>query len=105
MATATVHIENVGGFAGQARCFAVDPPVHGSSYITICLTPSFGEVVKPEVAVFPATETGACAEPSLMRRAGGFVLHDEPDSPERVEGAYWLALQLLGGYQLELQDA
>ncbi|RJO74184.1 hypothetical protein D5S18_18700 [Nocardia panacis] len=68
--------------------------------MTVCVTPGFGDVVKPEASVFPATETGACAETSLQRRGGSFVLHAEADSAERLEGAYWMALQLLGGYQI-----
>ncbi|MGV9818435.1 hypothetical protein [Nocardia xishanensis] len=100
MATATVHMDAVGGYAGVARCFHLDPPFDGHEYVTVSVTPEFGGVVRPEVAVFPAVETGACAELSLMRRPGSFVLHDNPDTPERIDGAYWLSLQLLGGYEI-----
>jgi hypothetical protein len=100
MATATVHIESVGGFAGPARCFKVDPPFMGSDYVTIWAQTGFGEHTLPEACVVPATETGACAERSLKRRPGSFVLHDDPDTPERVDGAYWMALLMLGGYEI-----
>ena len=105
MATATVHIAEVGGYAGSARCFAIDPPYEGHNYVTICAVPGFGNVVRPKADIFPADSTGACAERSLMARGGSFTLHNEPDTPERLEGAYWLALQLLGGYQISVQDA
>ena len=100
MATATVQVESVGGYAAQARCFALDPPYDGYPYVTICVAPSFGETVKPRCDIYPGTPSGACAERSLMARGGSFTLHDEPNTPERLEGAYWLALMMLGGYQV-----
>lgn len=100
MPTAVVHIAEVGGFAGPARCFAVDPPYEGSQYVTVWVQPSFGEFQLPEVAVIPATETGASSEPSLKRRPGSFILHDNPDTPERINGAFWMALLMLGGYDI-----
>ncbi|MBF6328720.1 hypothetical protein [Nocardia transvalensis] len=100
MPTATVHIESVDGYAGTARCFRIDPPFDNHTYVTVCLTPSYGDIVRPEAQVFLGTETGACAELSLTRRPGSFVLHHEPDTPDRIDGAYWTALQLLGGYQI-----
>ncbi|WP_029932501.1 hypothetical protein [Nocardia otitidiscaviarum] len=105
MATATVHIEQVGGYAGPARCFAIDPPFQGHSYVTAWVQPGFGDIQLPEVALVPATETGAAAENSLKRRPGSFVLHEPPDTPERIEGAYWLALLMLGGYEIASGDA
>ncbi|MGW2666117.1 hypothetical protein ACWCW7_34620 [Nocardia tengchongensis] len=107
MATATVQVAEVGGYAGTARCFKIDPPFEGHDYVTVVVIPRFGELVRPKVEVFPANETGACAELSrmLMARPGSFVLHDDPDTPQRIEGAYWLALQLLGGHTIEVQDA
>ena len=100
MATATVHIETVGGFPGPARCFKVDPPFAGSDYVTVWAQPRFGQHTEPEAGVIPATETGACAEQSVKRRAGSFVLHDNPDTPERFDGACWFALLAAGGYEI-----
>ncbi|WP_280317313.1 hypothetical protein [Nocardia wallacei] len=100
MPTATVHIESVDGFAGPARCFRVDPPYQGHDYVTVWAQRAFGIHQGPEVALVPATETGAAAGPTLMRRPGSFVLHDDPDTPERIDGAYWLALLMLGGYEV-----
>ena len=102
MATATVHIAEVSGYAGRARCFALDPPYEGHSYATVYVVPAFGSVTRPEVMTVPATETGACAEPSLMRRPGSYVLHNAVETDEQFDGACWFALQMLGqpGYQV-----
>lgn len=96
MATATVHIEDVGGFPGPARCFKVDPPYQGANFVTVWVQPSFGPHQEPEAGLVPATETGACVELSVKRRAGSFVLHDEPDTQERIDGAYWFSLVMAG---------
>lgn len=105
MATATVQVEEVEGFAGRARCFKIDPPYQGHSYVTVCLTEGYRKVVLPKAEVFPANETGACVERTLASRPGSFVLHDVPNTPETISGAYWLALLLLGGYEIQPQDA
>lgn len=98
MATASVHIVEVGGFPGPARCFKVDPPFDGHDYVTVWVQRSFGPHQLPEAGVVPAHESGACAERSVKRRPGSFTLHDDPDTPEKIDGAYWLALLMLGGY-------
>jgi len=107
MATATVHIAEVGGFAGRARCFAVDPPYEGHDYVTVWVQPGYGAVTRPEVATVPATETGAAAEMSLMRRPGSYVLHAAVETDEQFGGTCWLALQMLGqpGYNIVPVDA
>jgi hypothetical protein len=91
-----VHIDSVGGFPGPARCFKVDPPYHGADYVTVWAQPSFGKHQEPEVGLVPATETGACVELSVKRRAGSYVLPHEPDTQERIDGAHWLALVMAG---------
>lgn len=105
MATAALHVDEVGGYAGHARCYSIAPPFEGHAFVTVCVIPGYGKFVRPKAEVFPATDSGACAESTLMSRPGSFVLHDEPDSPERVEGAFSLALLLLGGYLVRPQDA
>lgn len=104
MATATVHIENLTGFAGLARCYEIDPPYRGHGYVTIVVTPSYGQVVGPRADIFPATASGSSAEPSLKARGGSCNLHDEPDTTDRIEGAFAYALLGLGGYLIEVQD-
>ncbi|AHH20872.1 hypothetical protein NONO_c60960 [Nocardia nova SH22a] len=99
MATATVHIDDVQGFPGPARCFKVDPPYHGADFVVVWAQPSFGRHQEPEAGLVPATETGACAERSVKKRGGSYVLHDEPDTQERIDGAHWLAL-IMAGYTL-----
>ncbi|WP_405490511.1 hypothetical protein [Nocardia sp. NBC_00511] len=105
MATATIQVAEVGGFVGRARCFEIDPPYETHSYVTICVTPALGGVVRPKADIFPATETGACAERSLMARAGSFVLHEEADTEQKLDDSYAWALMLLGGYAIQPQDA
>lgn len=100
MATATVQVAEVGGYSGPARCFKVDPPYLGAHYVTVWVQPAFGQHQLAEAAVVPATETGACAEQSLKRRPGSFVLHSNPGTAEEIDGAYWLALLMLGGYEI-----
>lgn len=100
MATATVHIDDVGGFAGRARCYTVDPPFEGHGYVTIWVQPGFTGHQRPEAVVVPATESGAPAEMSLMRRPGSYVLHDEASTDDQFAGACWLALLMLGGYEV-----
>lgn len=105
MPTATVHLDDVGGYAGRARCFAISPPYEDHNYVTVWVQPGFGNYMRPEAAAVPATETGAPAEMSLMRRPGSFVLHDEVQTDEQFVGACWLALQMLGGYTIAPTDA
>jgi hypothetical protein len=105
MGTATMHIAEVGGYAGRARCFAIDPPYEGHHYATVCVVPALGAVTRPEAMTFPAGETGACAELSLKRRPGSYVLHDTVQTDEQFDGACALALLMLGGYTIGPQDA
>lgn len=103
MATATVHIAEVGGYFGNARCFRIDPPraFDGSEheYVTVVIQPKVGSL-SPEVKVYPATETGACATRQLQRRTGSFTV----DEPVDIHGCHYLALQLLGGYTIAGPD-
>ncbi|MGW4325466.1 hypothetical protein ACWEKR_06195 [Nocardia sp. NPDC004573] len=103
MATATLHIDNVGGWAGPARCYRLDPPVRiagvDHEYVTVWLLEAQRHQ-NAEVNVVAAGETGASAYPSLHRRGGSYVLHEDPVTPEQIEGAFWLALLMLGGYEI-----
>jgi len=100
MATATVHLNNVGGYFGVARCFRLDPPrvISGTEceYVTVAVQPRIGQQ-SPEVRVYPATDDGTCITPQLHRRTGSFT----PDEPVDIDGCYWLALLMLGGYELD----
>lgn len=110
MPTATVYIESVEGFAGPARCFELDPPLRIGTiereYVTIWVQAGYGQYTKPEVCLVPATPSGAAAPvipgapPTLMRHPGSFVMHDEPDAPDKIDGAYAFALLMLGGYTI-----
>ncbi|MEU2013124.1 hypothetical protein [Nocardia sp. NPDC019302] len=101
-----MHIDDVGGYAGRARCFRVDPPYEGHEFVTICAQPAFGAHQLPEMVTYPATDTGAAAERSLKRRPGSFVIHEPADTDEKFDWQCWLALQMLGqpGYDLQASE-
>lgn len=103
MATAVVHVPEVGGFVGPARCFRIDPPRmfdgREHEFVTVMVQPRFGKQA-PEVKVYPADETGSPAQQQLMRRVGSFTV----DEPVDRDGCHYLALQLLGGYQIASPD-
>ncbi|WP_305779994.1 hypothetical protein [Nocardia nova] len=81
----------------------IDPPYDGNEYVTVCVTPAFGNAVRPEAMVFPATETGACALNSLVRQPGTHVLHTQADTDQQFADACAAALLILGqpGYVVE----
>jgi hypothetical protein len=95
-----MHIAEVAGFAGRARTFKISPQYEGHDYVTVWVQPGYGNHIRPEVVVVPATESGAAEEMSLMRRPGSYVLHDVVETDDQMAGACWLALQMLGGYQV-----
>ncbi|WP_282778330.1 MULTISPECIES: hypothetical protein [unclassified Nocardia] len=106
MATATLHIADLGGYAGPARCYRLDPvPVINGApapFVTIWVQRGYAHQM-PEVNVVPATSSGACATRSVMAAPGSFTLHFEPVTDEQIDGAHWLALQALGGYTVSGQ--
>lgn len=105
MATATVHIAEVGGCAGPARCYRLDPParLNGAEYdyVTIWVQPAYAHQ-NAEVVVVPADETGASAIRSLRPQGGSVTLHDDytPGDTVYEDGVRWLALRMLGDYQV-----
>ncbi|MEU3011043.1 hypothetical protein [Nocardia asteroides] len=114
MATATLHLDDVPGHVTPAKCWKLDPPVtiggQEHEYVCIWIKPSTKHQAA-EVVTVAATESGAVAparpgEPAtVQRRAGSYALHGDPDSADYEAGAHWLALQLLGGYDIRVQDA
>lgn len=104
MNTATVHIPSVDGYFGiAARCFHLDPPRmidgHTREYVTVVVQQRVGAQAA-EVKVYPSHPNGANVGLQLTRRVGSFTLDGDPD----IEGCYWLALQLLGGYTPEVDQ-
>ena len=101
-----MYLESVGGFAGPARCYAVDPPYQGHDYVTVWVQPPMGHQLA-EVCAVPAHESGAATGQSLMRRPGSTPLHEDyvPGDEVYEDGVRALALMLLGGYAIEPQDA
>jgi hypothetical protein len=104
MATATLHIGDVGGFPSTARCYRLDPPARiaggDHEFVTAWITAA-ARHQDAEINVIAAVETGASAHPSLQRRAGSYVLQENPETAEQIEGAFWLALLMLGGYEIQ----
>ncbi|WP_069166803.1 hypothetical protein [Nocardia altamirensis] len=102
MAHAALHVDNLGGYIGPARCYKLDPPIRldgiDCEYVTVWIQPRLPHQ-QAEVGVVAATVTGACATMSVMRQPGSFVLHGDPDNDDYLEGCYTMALGLLG-YQL-----
>lgn len=116
MATATVHLEDVGGHASPATVYKLDPPKRvgdaEAEYVTMWIDPptqwQAAEIVsiwsdERGAAIIPGASGQRC---SIIRRAGSFTLHDDYDGqPDYVRGAHQLALGLLGGYEIRVQDA
>lgn len=103
MATATFHADKVRTHSGPAKVWRLDPParIDGQEHEFVCIwIDSGGKHQSPEVVTVAATESGAAIGGSIRRRAGSFTLQGDPDSPEYVDGCHWLALQLLGGYEI-----
>lgn len=108
MAVATLHLADVGGFPGSARCWQLDPPaqVEGRTveYVTVYVQEGYAHQA-PEVCTVPALkDSGAVDGRSVRRIVGSFTLGGDPDSPEYVDGCHFLALQFLGGYNVTVPD-
>lgn len=106
MRTAKVHIPLIDGiYAGQARCYEVDPPLpdpdNGSprQYVTVIIQPGRAGHQLPEALVFAAEpQFGAPVGPSMMRLPGSGPLYFQPEYPEHG----WLyALMPLGVTRIE----
>lgn len=114
MATATVHLESVGGHASPATVYKLDPPKKvgdaEAEYVTMWIDPPTPHQAAEIVSVW-SNERGAAIIPgaagqrcSIIRRAGSFTLHDDyAGQPEYIRGAHFLALALLG-YGVRVQD-
>lgn len=106
MPTATLHIDNLVGYAGHTRCYRIDPPrAFGDEieheYVAISVSPPT-EWTDAEVVLIAATETGASAYPSIRRRIGSFTPDGDPfESPDHLEGCFVWALSSIGGYTAE----
>jgi len=103
MLTASLHIDNVGGYPGYARTYKLSEAKSfagiSTEYVTIWIQKGFA-YQDPEVGLIASTETGASAGTSVRRAPGSFVLHYMPETPEQIEGAFAYALMSLGVTQL-----
>lgn len=106
MPTARVHIDSVDGYAGVTRCYRLDPPARidgrDHEYVTISTTPRYATVAA-EARLYPSDEFGTPVGPTLAKRPGSFVLHDDyaPGDAAYEDGVRALALTLLGGYEVQ----
>lgn len=103
MATATLHIDNLGGWAGYTRTYKLDPPRYFGGqiceYVSICIIPGSAHC-DGEVMVVAATERGVSLDGTVRRRIGSFVLEGNPESPAYIEGCFAWALASIGGYEI-----
>lgn len=88
---------------GITRCYRLEPPKAFrdglvAEYAVVSVIEG-SDGAQPQVMVTPSDEYGAAVERSVMRRVGSVTLDGNPDTPEYLEGAFWLGLQLLGDYQ------
>ncbi|MFI6168855.1 hypothetical protein ACIBCN_18890 [Nocardia sp. NPDC051052] len=101
MPTATLHIADVGGFAGPARTYKLEPAVTIDGieirYVTLWIQKGYAHQL-PEIVLIPADEQGDSINLSLKRFPGSLVLRELPDTPEHMDGIYWSALKVLGDY-------
>lgn len=108
MATATLHLAEVGGFPGSARCWQLDPPAviagRPTEFVTVYVQEGFAHQFPETVTVRALPDSGAVDGQSVMRLPGSFVLPGDPDSPQYIDGCHFLALQFLGGYTVRVQD-
>lgn len=101
--TAVLVLPDVSNKAGIARCYRLEPPktFRGgvvAEYVVVSVIEG-SDGVDPQVMVTPSNEHGGSVDRSVMRRVGSVTLDGDPDTPEYLEGAFWLGLQLLGDYQ------
>ncbi|WP_040829022.1 hypothetical protein [Nocardia jiangxiensis] len=102
--TARLHLENVLGYGGYARCYEVTPPIFDNGFafgfLTIVVHPE-REHANAEVLVFHANRLGQPAETSLRRRAGSFTPLGDPHAAQHhMDGCFTWALAACG-YAIE----
>lgn len=75
MNTATVHIETVTGFSGDARCFRLDPPLFDPDdgvsyeYVTVEILPGHARHHTDHGYLYGAHENGAINNPRMQVKA------------------------------------
>lgn len=88
MHTATEVNDNVGGFAGPARCYRLDPPLGEHEYVTVWVQDAFGAQGPEAVVVAAHDESGAAK--NMTRLPGSYV-----GATPAHSGALWL-----NGYEI-----
>lgn len=102
---ARLHIDDVPGYGGYARCYQVSPVIFdgglGYGYVTIVVHPK-RDHADADVFVFYADGRGRPAETSMKRRGGSFTpLHCPHESGQHyIDGCFVWALAA-NGYEIE----
>lgn len=79
---------NVGGFAGPARCYRLNPPLGGHEFVTVWVQDAFGAQGPEAVVVAAHDESGAAK--NMTRLPGSYV-----GATPAHSGALWL-----NGYEI-----
>lgn len=93
MPTARVHLESVGGFNGDARCFELDPPFvdpdtgQQIQYVVVDVIKAYRGHSFSQAIVFAANEHGRPLGPSMRAIA---------DYSHPWQATHWPVLTLLG---------
>ena len=109
MPIATLHIAEVGGYAGRTVCWRLDPPVRidgrDYEYVSQSITERYDRV-PARIRVYPATETAAGALPVLAEVVGSFALRDDylPGDQAYEDGIRAWSLGMLGGYEIQAEQ-
>ena len=88
MNTATEVNSNVGGFAGPARCYRLNPPLGEDEYVTVWVQDAFGAQGPEAVVVAAHNDSGAAK--NMTRLPGSYV-----GATPTHSGALWL-----NGYEI-----
>lgn len=99
MGKAYLHMRDIHGVGGNARCYRVEPPVELGGreydYVLIKVQQPWHHV-EAKVHVFPANEHGRQDQRTSKEYAGSHVAKGNPFSdPAHMEGCYWFALLVL----------
>lgn len=109
MATATLHIDDLGGYPGPARVWKLDTPLRIPDGTVVHYLAIWVQLPTKwqagEVCVLWANERGAgIGGGSVIKRGGSTVLREDfAGQPDHIDGAHLLAL-LANGYTVRTED-
>lgn len=99
--TATLVLDGAGGHSAPARVWRLDPPLPSGAEHVCTWIENGTRHQAAKILVVQSNERGNALGWSVREVGGSYTLHPDYDgSPEYVDGAHWLALQLLGAYNV-----